>query len=130
MTLNFGAKPGTLAAGMLLAACGSSGLLGPDAPQGIDGLVLIGPQCPVQTPGNPCPDLPYQAWIDIRTDAGASVTRLRSGEDGRFRVGLAPGSYVVDPESGTPLPVAGPQPVEVSAGSYAEVLVSFDSGIR
>jgi hypothetical protein len=58
------------------------------------------------------------------------VTRVRSDEDGRFRVGLSPGDYVVDPESGDPFPVAGPQDVTVVEGAYTEVVVSFDTGIR
>ena len=53
-------------------ACGSDDVLGPDARQGIAGVVLIGPQCPVQSVDNPCPDLPYQAWIDVRNSSGHS----------------------------------------------------------
>lgn len=124
-------KPiGILVACIALVACGTSDLLGPDAPQGIEGLVLIGPQCPVQTQDGSCDDLPYQANIDVRTAAGALVTRVSSGEDGHFRVGLRPGDYVLDPESGDPWPVAGPQDVTVEAGRYREVTVSFDTGIR
>ncbi|NNF26616.1 MAG: hypothetical protein HKN73_05320, partial [Gemmatimonadetes bacterium] len=37
----------------LAVACGPDSLLGPDAPQGIDGLALIGPQCPVQSEEDP-----------------------------------------------------------------------------
>jgi len=114
----------------VLAACGPTDLLGPEAAQGIEGLVLIGPQCPVQSLENPCPDLPYQAWIVVRGDGGEVVTRIQSGEDGRFRVGLRPGSYLLDPESGEPFPIAGPQEAEVVEGVYTEVVVSFDTGIR
>jgi hypothetical protein len=92
--------------------------------------VLLGPQCPVQTPDNPCPDEPYEAWIRIRTDSGGLVTRVRSGDDGRFRVGLRPGRYVLDPESGNPFPSAGEVDIEVREGSYAEVTIVFDTGIR
>jgi hypothetical protein len=119
-----------LALAMLLASCGASALLGPDASQGIEGVALLGPQCPVQTQQDPCPDEPYQAWIDVRFPSGVLVTRTRSGEDGRFRVGLAPGLYVVDPESGSPFPISGQQSVEVEAGAYTQVVVSFDTGIR
>ena len=91
-----------LAVLLLLAACGSADLLGPSAPQGIDGLVLLGPQCPVQGPGNACPDLPYQAWIDVRSSGGGSVTRIRSGKtDG-----------------------------SVSGCGQIDMCVSFDTGIR
>jgi len=113
-----------------LAACNSDDLLEPGAAQGIDGVVLLGPQCPVQTLEDPCPDLPYQAWINVRTASGESVTRIRSGEDGRFRVGLVPGRYVLNPESGDPFPIASEQEVAVGDGAYTEVIVSFDTGIR
>ena len=89
-----------------------------------------GPQCPVQRSGNDCPDLPHQAWIKVRGSGGGSVTRIRSGADGRFRLGLRPGRYVLDPESGSPFPTASEQEVVVEDGVYAEVIVSFDTGIR
>jgi len=111
-------------------ACGPDDLLGPEAAQGIEGIVLLGPLCPVESLENACPDLPYQAWIDVRNRNGDRVTRVRSGEDGRFRVGLHPGLYLLDPESGDPFPVAGEQEVRVEDGVYTEVTVSFDTGIR
>lgn len=121
----------TLPAALLLvvSACGGT-LLEPDAAQGIDGLVLVGPQCPVVRQDDPCPDAPYQAWIVIRDASGDFVGRVRSATDGTFRAGLAPGDYVLHPESGSPFPTAGPLAVSVSAGTWTEVLISFDSGIR
>lgn len=122
-----------LTLGLLVAlslGCGSSDLLGPEALQGIDGMVLLGPQCPVMSLENPCPDLPYQAWIVIRRPTGGVVTRVRSEADGHFRVGLRPGRYVLDPESGDPFPVATEQEATVVEGVYTEVVVSFDTGIR
>ena len=115
---------------LALAACSSDDLLEPGAAQGIDGVVLLGPQCPVQTLEDPCPDVPYEAWIEVRSADGKFATRIRSGEDGRFRIGLRPGQYVLDPESGDPFPIASEQEVEVEEGRYAEVIVSFDTGIR
>lgn len=112
------------------AGCGSSLLLGPDAEQGVEGVALRGPMCPVQSQQNPCPDQPYQAWVNIRDAAGGLVTRVRTDTDGRFRVGLEPGRYTLDPESGDPFPVASQQDVEVVAGSFTDVVVSFDTGIR
>ena len=55
---------------------------------------------------------------------------MRSGEDGRFRVGLRPGRYVLDPERGNPFPAASEQEVDVVSGAYTEVVVAFDTGIR
>ena len=113
-----------------IASCGSDDLLGPDAPQGVEGIVLIGPQCPVQSVDDPCPDLPYRAWISVQRRDGSVVTRLRSDDDGRFRVGLRAGAYVIAPESGDPFPSASPQDVDVREGAYTQVTVSFDTGIR
>jgi hypothetical protein len=64
-----------------------------------------------------------------RIDAG-TVGRIRSAEDGRFRIGLRPGSYLLHPESGNPFPVAGEVEVEVKEGVYTEVTIHFDTGIR
>ncbi len=89
-------------------ACGSSDLLGPDAEQGIEGIALLGPICPVQSQDDPCPDQPHEAWVTVR-NAGGTVTRFRTGEDGRFRIGLRPGRYTLDPQSGDPFPIATEQ---------------------
>jgi len=115
---------------ILASACGSGDLLGPGAAQGIDGMVLVGPQCPVQSLDDPCPDLPYASSIDVRVLGGGLVTSVRSGTDGVFRVGLRPGFYTLEPESGDPFPIAQSQDVEVRVDEYAEVTISFDTGIR
>ena len=122
--------PAAVAALVALAACGSSDLLGPGALQGIAGIALLGPLCPVQSQEDPCPDRPHRAWVRVRDAGGGSVTRFRTGEDGRFRVGLRPGRYTLDPESGDPFPVGSEQDVDVLAGMYTEVVISFDTGIR
>jgi hypothetical protein len=113
-----------------LTACGSDALLGPDAPQGIEGTVLIGPQCPVVSVEDPCPDLPYEATIAVRVRDGGLVTSVRSDAEGRFRIGLKPGAYTLVPESGDPFPTASPMDVDVLEGAWTEVTVSFDTGIR
>jgi hypothetical protein len=121
----------TLAATLSIAACADArGLLGPEASQGIAGLVMLGPLCPVVSVDDPCPDRPYQATIEIRDDRGRSLGEVRSGEDGRFRVGLEPGAYRLHPRSGDPLPWAPDYDVVVRTDAYEEVTISFDTGIR
>lgn len=115
---------------VLPPGCGSDLLLGPDADQGVEGVALRGPRCPVVSVDNPCPDEPYSAWIRIGEEGGGQVTRVRSGADGRFRVGLKPGRYVVEGESGDPFPRGERQVVDVKAGVWSEITVSFDTGIR
>lgn len=116
---------------LALAGCaGASALLGPDADQGIDGLVLLGPQCPVVRQDAPCPDAPHRATIDVWDARGTYVTRVRSAEDGRFQVGLRAGDYVLEPEAGHPFPYAGPMQVTVPRGEWTAVTVLYDTGIR
>ena len=123
-------KRGALMAVLLSACTGASTLLGPDAEQGIDGLVLLGPQCPVVQQDSPCPDLAYEATIDVWDSRGGHVTRVRSGPDGRFQVGLRAGDYVLEPRSGTPFPYAGPVEVTVVRGEWTELTVYYDTGLR
>lgn len=122
-------------AGTLVAAsswaCDPGVLLGPDAAQGVEGVALRGPVCPVVMEGSDCADQPYQAWIAIEDAAsGRVIARVRTDEEGRFRVGLVPGAYRLVPESGDPFPVASAQDVEVESGVFTRVTVSFDTGIR
>ena len=119
-----------LATSLTLMGCDPSQLFDPTLPQGIDGVALLGPQCPVQTVANPCPDLPHQASIDVLDGDLEFVVRIQSDENGEFRVGLVPGHYVLSPEQGNPFPTAGPQDVVVREGEYTDVVVNFDTGIR
>ncbi|SES36817.1 hypothetical protein SAMN04488000_12467 [Lentzea albida] len=67
-----------------------------------------------------------------RAGSDEAVVTVTSGEDGRFRIALAPGDYTLHAANlaGTPLPVAQPVDVHVDANRFATVEVSFDSGIR
>jgi len=115
---------------VVATACGDDLLLGPDAAQGIDGLALLGPTCPVVRVDDPCPDAPHQAWIRVLDAGGAQVTRVRSGADGRFRVGLAPGTYRVVGEGGHPFPRGGEEDAVVKVGVWTPLTLHFDTGIR
>jgi hypothetical protein len=101
------------------------------ATSGISGLVLIGPMCPVMRQDEPCPDHPFAATLIIRDSQGRELCAVSSGEDGRFLVGLPPGSYELVPLTGPGgLPWAASQWVAVAPGQYTDVTVSYDSGIR
>jgi hypothetical protein len=117
----------------VLVACGPEASEGPgeSSDSGITGTVLIGPTCPVETEDEPCPDKPIEAEIRVLRDDEV-VTTVRSGADGRFRVVLDPGDYVleaVEPNPGSP-PSARPLPVTVPEGAFVDVDVLLDSGIR
>ncbi len=101
---------------------------------GISGIVRAGPQCPVVRPGDPnCADKPLAATIIVRSAAtNLAITQFTSAADGTFQVALAPGSYILDPQPGSPsgLPHANPQPVQVTAGQFTNVTIEYDTGIR
>jgi hypothetical protein len=117
---------------LVLSACnpvldnGSSALN-----SGLEGLVTVGPQCPVLREGESCPDLPFAATLELR-QAGKLIVQFNSDASGKFRVAVRPGSYSLEPLSpaGRALPVAGPQAVTVLEGKFLNVTVLYDSGIR
>jgi hypothetical protein len=97
---------------------------------GIAGRVVIGPTCPVQRIGQSCVR-PYQATITIRREPKRRfVARVRSSSSGRFRVALAPGTYVLVPQSGRPFPRGSSRTVTIRSHRYTRLVISYDSGIR
>ena len=111
-----------------VASCGGNGA--GDGTSGIRGQALAGPQCPVEIQGSPCPPLPYQGTV-VATDtkSGAEYT-VEADAEGRFELPLEPGTYEVSIVSDRSPPFAKPQTVTVQAGSFAEITVSVDTGIR
>ena len=105
----------------------------PDLNSGIEGTMLVGPQCPVVGPGTTgCEDKPYQGTVIVKTADGLlEVTRFTADAEGHFRVPLYPGTYLLQPVPGTNgFPHAAEQTVEVDEGGFAQVTISFDTGIR
>jgi hypothetical protein len=98
---------------------------------GLEGLVTVGPQCPVVREGQSCPDLPYAATLELR-QAGRLVAQFNSDAQGYFHVAVRPGSYSLEPQSpaGRGLPAAGPQLVTVLEGQFSSIAVMYDTGIR
>jgi hypothetical protein len=117
---------------VVLAACAGEIHQG-SATSGIQGRATIGPQCPVEMAGSPCPDAPFAASIAIRQVNGDPVLQTETGDDGRFHIPLPPGTYTIEAE---PLQQGGiarmlpMDPVTVRSGVYTTVAISFDSGIR
>lgn len=117
---------------LTLTACATSSV-GRRPVSGVGGRVLLGPQCPVEQAGSPCPDKPVAAEVQVfKSGSDDLVASTDSGENGRFRIHLEPGSYellpVVDELGG--LPYAKRVQVTVESGEYSEVALSLDSGIR
>jgi len=88
--------------------------------------------CPAQgIPGVVCCG-PYQTGITVKTEGGASVTNLTTGEDGHFELLLQPGNYVLVPDGagGLTFPSVGTVPVRVEKRQFATVRIDYDNGIR
>ncbi len=88
--------------------------------------------CPVVIEGQECPDQPYQATLTVYNLAGRQVVRFQTDEQGDFNVPLAPGDYILHPETpeDAPLPFAEEQHFTVLPGEYTRLIVQYDSGIR
>jgi hypothetical protein len=106
------------------------------AGSGIRGRVVASPTCPVErVPPDPqCDPRGLAAAVRIyRLSDHHTVARLRTRDDGRFRVRLRPGRYGVSarPAAGGSLPRC-PRGVKASVrrGHYQNVTIDCDTGIR
>ena len=116
---------------LLTLACGLFATPTP-TDSGISGKVLVGPMCPVVIEGQECPDQPYQATITVKNLSGRVIIQFQSDEQGNFNIPLAPGEYLLHPETpkDAPLPFAEEQRFTVQQCEYTRLIVQYDSGIR
>jgi hypothetical protein len=100
-----------------------------DIAGGIDGEVILRPVSPVERRGT-VNHRPYEAIIGVENGAGQVVAEARSAPDGRFRIILEPGTYVLHPASDAIYPQAPAQTVTVVRDQFTPVRIIYDSGIR
>ena len=112
---------------LLLATCSAQPA---STASGVEGQVFIGPVCPVVQQGQECPDQPYQATLVVNNLSGSEVTKVQTDTEGRFKISLEPGEYILHPESPNVMPFAGEQNFTVAAGRFTQIIVTYDSGIR
>jgi len=98
---------------------------------GIRGVVVAGPQCPVESAQSPCPDAPLpNTEVQVKR-SGDVVATATSDETGAFRITLPPGSYSVEAVTDMGgIGYAKPVDVTVTEGAFAQVSVVVDTGIR
>lgn len=100
---------------------------------GIRGRVVLGPRCPVISPGmeDTCKAKPYQATLIVRQkETLRQVARVTTDRNGTFHVVLPPGTYVIEPLSGGRPPVGHPATVSVEPGKFTDITIIYDTGIR
>ena len=117
-----------LLAVLSLTACSSANPTPTDS--GVEGQVFIGPMCPVVQVGQECPDQPYQATLTVNSPTGERIVQIQTENDGTFKIPLAPGEYILHPESPNVMPFAQEHPLTEEAEKFTQVIVNYDSGIR
>jgi hypothetical protein len=119
-----------------LSGCSDDGSRsGADPNSGISGRVYLGPQCPVEQAGVPCPDEPAaNATVTVSKQlpgeayaAGPTVAQTTTDAAGRYRVAVPPGAYVVTADAGMSCELMD---VRVRDGGYAQAPIPCDTGIR
>jgi hypothetical protein len=117
-----------------LSACtqGIQAISTPTDLSGIEGHVTQGPTCPgpVKIGASECQDQPYQAKITILDEHNDQIAQFETDSLGFYKIPLTPGTYILHPESGNPLPSATDQIVIVFEGQFTQVMVVYDTGMR
>ncbi|OGY61172.1 MAG: hypothetical protein A3F99_00740 [Candidatus Colwellbacteria bacterium RIFCSPLOWO2_12_FULL_43_11] len=101
----------------------------------VNGLVLLGPTCPVvkDPPEEQCADKPYKTNLALTTNDGARVIKeFSSDENGRFIVEAPPGEYSIRSAVASNIwpYCSSNETIKLEAGSSVETTVSCDTGIR
>jgi len=115
---------------LALVAVACAGDRAGGAESGIRGKVMIGPQCPVEQAGSPCPDKPFVGTVLVSTESSRPVDSVESEPDGSFEIGLDPGTYVLTVAGLEGPTFAKPITVAVQSGRMTAVTVLVDTGIR
>src|SRR5688572_17438721 len=80
-----------------VVACGSETPASSGEDQGVRGVVLLGPRCPVETVASPCPDEPLaDVTIRVLSDGEPLDVTATSDRSGRFELRLSPGEYTLE----------------------------------
>jgi hypothetical protein len=112
----------------LLAACTPSQASVVDS--GVEGQVTIGSMCPVVRLDQSCPDKPYQAILKVFNLDGKNMGQIQTDVNGKYRLALPPGDYILHPEAPDRMTHGQDQPFSVVAGLFTKVAIVYDNGIR
>jgi carboxypeptidase family protein len=116
----------TLTLVLSVGACSS----GPAATARIEGRVLAGPTCPVETPDASCEPRPWTGRVRATEEDGRTY-ETSTDADGRYAIAVPPGTYTVVAVTGEGGPPTGiPQVVPIADGASLTVDLEVDTGIR
>ena len=118
---------------LLLSSCGGFAAKDGGSSQphsGARGSVVLGPSCPVEIAGSPCPDRPWQGKVQAFTLEGRLAREVNTDERGAFELPLEPGTYNLIPYTLDGPPNAKMQQVTVRSGTFTDVTLQVDTGIR
>jgi hypothetical protein len=117
-----------------LGSCGTRSDGGSDGgsnAQGVRGVVVAGPQCPVESAESPCPPEPLTDFVVQILRGGDVVAQVATDADGRFSADVDAGTYSIRPAPGQQGFVsAKPVRAVVRSGSFSDVTLYVDTGIR
>jgi hypothetical protein len=131
--------PTTIAACLLTGLGCNGSALENEGPAGtLLGEISVGPFCPVEVEGQPCPPPPgtYRSIVVLvyaRLPGGERlVAEIRPNDRGRFELPLQPGSYRVtlDHSLGIPGSPSPDERIRVEAGRTTALTFDIDTGIR
>src|SRR5680860_306574 len=112
--------------------CSQNSILPYDS--GVEGVVTLGPTCPVMRVGDiTCNDNPYATTIQIFLSGSAKsspFTTVNSDKNGAYKVMLPPGEYAFQPVGGSTLPYCETKNITVNAEKITKVDLTCDTGIR
>jgi hypothetical protein len=126
---------------LFLAALACHGPTSPNDPASqqphgrLAGTVKIGPNCPVEQPGNPCPTPPSAYSLRKVLIYDEQKTRLLFTVDidsqGLYFIDLLPGRYLVDlKRAGLDHSSDVPKVVDIRANVITALDISIDTGLR
>ena len=111
---------------------GGSGILPFDS--GVEGVVMLGPTCPVMQEGDDsCADKPYSTIIQViavGSPNSSPFAVVESDKQGKYKIMLPPGEYALGGVGGSVMPRCETKNITIEPTKIIEVNLSCDSGIR
>ena len=106
----------------------------PEAQSGVEGMVTLGPTCPVQrNPPDPtCADKPYATSIQvikIGSPNGSPFATTKSDQTGKYKIMLPPGDYTLQSVGGSVLPRCETKNITIVSSQILEADITCDTGI-